>query len=58
MELEKGQQILKQDLEELLEEVKNGEFGDLSNDKYSAPKTELIEKFRQLSKNVIEGKYD
>ena len=57
-ELEKGQQILIADLEELLNEAKTGEFSDFSNEKYATPKVSLRMKFDELGKNVISGKYD
>jgi len=56
--MEKGQQILADDLKELLAEVDAGEFGDFSNDKYPAPKIALAEKLHDLRQNVINGKYD
>jgi len=49
---------IKQDLENLLEEVNAGEFGDFSNHKYPAPKIALADKLLQLRTNVIDGKYD
>jgi len=58
MELEKGTLILIKDLEELLDEAKNGEFGDFANQKYPAPKIALAQKFFELRENVINGKYD
>lgn len=58
MELEKGQQILVDDLKALLSEAEDGEFGDFSNEKYAAPKMALAEKFLELRRNVINGKYD
>ena len=56
--IEKGQEVLIKDLEELLAEVKVGEFGDFTNKKYPAPKVALREKLLELSENVIKGKYD
>lgn len=56
--LEKGQVILVEDLTALLNEVKAGEFGDFSNNKYSAPKVELANQFYDLRQDVINGKYD
>jgi hypothetical protein len=58
MALEKGQQILVDDLEILLDEAKSGEFGDFSNNKYPTPKITLAEKLLELRQNVIDGKYD
>ena len=58
MNLEKGQKVLLNDLEELLLEVGNGEFGDFSNNKYPAPKVALAQKLNDLRENVINGKYD
>lgn len=57
-ELEKGQKVLLADLEALVEEVKAGEFGDYSNNKYQTPKVELAERFCGFRDNVINGKYD
>lgn len=56
--MEKGQEILIADLEALLQEAKDGEFGDFSNEKYPAPKVELAQKLFELRENVINGKYD
>lgn len=56
--LEAGQQILVTDLEILLEEAKDGEFGDFSNRKYAAPKVALAARLHELRENVINGKYD
>ena len=58
MELEKGQQVLVQNLEELIEEAKAGEFGDFSNEKYTTPKIELRNKLLALAQAVVEGRYD
>lgn len=41
MELEDGSKSLITDIESLLEEAKNGEFGDFTNNKYTAPKMAL-----------------
>ncbi len=56
--MEKSQKILVEDLENLLKEAKNGEFGDFTNYKYPAPKSALAEKLNELRNNVINGKYD
>jgi len=56
--MEKGQHILQKDLEELLHEVRSGEFGDFTNNKYPAPKVELVNKLIDLQENVMRGKYD
>ena len=56
--LEQGQWILANDLKELLAEVEKGEFGDFSNDKYAAPKMELVKKLEELKQNTLNGKYD
>lgn len=56
--MEKGQLILIDDLEALLTEAKNGQFGDFTNSKYAAPKMVLCGKLHQLRENVIAGKYD
>lgn len=53
-----GEQKLVEDLEELLTEAKNGEFGDFTNNKYPAPKMALADKLHELRNNVINGKYD
>ena len=45
MELEKGTTTLIKDLESLIEEAKNREFGDFTNQKYPAPKIALAERF-------------
>lgn len=58
MQLEKGQKVLLDDLQDLMNEVRKGEFGDFSNNKYPAPKIALMEKFGTLKTNVMNGKYD
>jgi len=58
MQLEKGQQVLIEDLKELLSEAEAGEYGDFTNSKYDAPKMALANKFEELRNNVIDGKYD
>lgn len=59
MELEKGQQIFREDLVELLNEVDAGYFNDFDNkDKYATPKMELAKKLNDLRENIINGKYD
>lgn len=57
-EMEPGQKVLYDDLMELLDEVKAGEFGDFTNNKYPAPKVTLRVKLMELSNNVVEGRYD
>ncbi len=56
--MEQGQITLINDLEALLQEARNGEFGDFSNNKYPAPKMALAQKFEELRMSVISGKYD
>lgn len=56
--LEKGQQVLVEDLKFLLAEVEAGEFGDFSSKKYATPKIALVEKLNTLRENVINGNYD
>lgn len=56
--MEKGQEILIKDLEELLAEAKAGEFGDFSNEKYATPKITLRNKLLALAENVVKGNYD
>ena len=56
--MEKGQEVLAQDLKELLTEIENGEFGDFTSSKYATPKMELAKRFLELRENVINGKYD
>lgn len=56
--LESGSQLLVTDLEVLLQEAKDGEFGDFSNNKYPAPKMTLRARLLELAENVVEGKYD
>lgn len=53
-----GQQALHDDVSALLFEIKQGEFGDFTNEKYPAPKVALARKFEELRQNVISGKYD
>jgi hypothetical protein len=53
-----GQQALHDDVSRLLFEIKNGEFGDFTNEKYAAPKMELAKIFYQLYQNTIDGRYD
>lgn len=53
-----GQQALHDDVSNLLYEIKKGEYGDFTNDKYPAPKMALAQKFQELRDNVIAGKYD
>lgn len=56
--MEQGQVNLIVDLELLLAEARDGEFGDFSNEKYAAPKVELRNQLLKLADNVLEGKYD
>ena len=56
--MEKGQEILVLDLEDLLAEARAGEFGDFSNNNYPAPKMALVKKLDELRINVTNGKYD
>ena len=56
--MEQGTKILITDLEVLLQEAKDGEFGDFTNNKYPAPKVALRNKLLELSENVVNGKYD
>ncbi len=56
--MEQGTQLLITDLEVLLQEAKDGEFGDFTNNKYPAPKSALHSKLTELADNVIKGKYD
>lgn len=58
MNLDEGSQKLVADLEALLQEAKDGEFGDFTNNKYPAPKMALAGKFLTFRENVINGKYD
>lgn len=56
--MEPGQESLVLDLEVLLQEAKDGEFGDFTNQKYAAPKMALRARLLELAQNVVEGKYD
>lgn len=56
--MEKGQQILIEDLKNLLAEAEAGEFGDFTNNKYATPKMVLRAKLLELAENVMHGKYD
>ena len=56
--LETGSLILITDIESLLAEAKNGEFGDFTNQKYATPKVELRNQLLKLAENVVNGKYD
>jgi len=56
--MEKGQAILVADLKELLLDAEAGQFGDFTNDKYPAPKLELMAQLQTLRDNVMQGKYD
>ena len=58
MKLENGTLVLIKDLEDLIVEAKNGEFGDFTNEKYPAPKVALRNKLSEMADNVIHGKYD
>lgn len=58
MELEPGQVSLIEDLENLLVEVRAGEFGDFTNEKYPLPKVELRKKFLEMADRVANGEYD
>lgn len=53
-----GQQALHDDVSSLLYEIKKGEFGDFTNEKYPAPKIELVNQFMKLAENTKNGKYD
>ena len=55
---DKGQVALISDVEALLKEIVDGEFGDFTNVKYATPKIELSLRFSELKANVIDGKYD
>lgn len=56
--MEPGQESLVLDLEVLLQEAKDGEFGDFTNQKYAAPKMALRARLLELADNVVKGKYD
>lgn len=53
-----GHQALCDDLNNLLQEAKAGEFGDFTNEKYATPKVALRSILLLLADNVINGKYD
>ncbi len=57
-ELEPGTLVLIEDLEALLAEAKEGEFGDFTNKKYATPKIELRNTLLALAENVVDGRYD
>lgn len=56
--MDKGQENLVKDLNEILADAKSGQFGDFTNDLYPAPKLELAAQLLKLRDNVIQGKYD
>lgn len=56
--LEEGQKKLYNDLNGMLHEILNGEFGDFSNEKYATPKVELVRQLKEIIQNSITGKYD
>lgn len=56
--LEPGSELLVTDLEVLLQEAKDGEFGDFTNEKYATPKIALYNRLIELADNVKGGKYD
>lgn len=57
-EKSQGHINLIEDLENILLEAKNGEFGDFTNNKYPAPKMALAQKLHELRQQVINGRYD
>lgn len=56
--MERGQEVLVEDLKKLLKEAEDGEFGEFSNKKYPTPKLTLADELYNLRMNVINGKYD
>ena len=50
--------ILIEDLEKILEEVKNKEFTDFENEKYDMPKVELVKQLQEIIEKVKNGTYD
>lgn len=58
LKLTKGENILIKKLQELLDDARNGEFGDFTNVKYATPKMVLRNKFLELAQDVVEGVFD
>lgn len=56
--MEHAREVLCEDIDSLLQDAKEGEFGDFTNKKYPAPKIALVSKLQQLIDNVKNGKYD
>lgn len=56
--LEPGQEILASHIQELLTDVKNGDFGDFSSKVHDLPKMALMKRLDIIRKNLIEGDYD
>ena len=57
MKLSKGQEKLRKELFEVIDEIDAGDYDDYTS-KHCAPKTALVERLRILSSRVISGKYD
>lgn len=53
-----GHQILIADLMELLAEARAFQFHDFKNTDYATPKVALDQRFRELSENTRDGRYD
>ena len=56
--LEPGQKVLLDDMQNIMSEIERGEFGDFTNSTYSVPKMALVNKLHEVINNVINGKYD
>jgi hypothetical protein len=55
---DKGHIALFEDVSELLEDVKSGEFHDYLNTKYVTPKIELVRRIDFIRKRLIGGEYN
>ena len=51
-------QKLVDDLQELYDLAKAGEFSDFSNKQFSAPKIELVKRLDNIIKKTVDGEYD
>lgn len=54
----KPSELLEAHLQAFLDEAKEGQFHDFKNEKYPAPKMELVAQLENIIKNVKSGLYD
>ena len=56
--LDRGHDLLIQDLKELLSEAEDYQFHDFKNSEHAAPKVALVGRLEAIKENTIDGLYD